>query len=118
MKSYNFNVQTDLTRAMSLYNKTYPRVRFNTLDGMILNLLRSFSETKTEFYMSNKELGQIMIADPGTVQRSVDRIVSLGLAEKKTRYVGKKPQRILVYKKEVVSEVFSEVNTELQDALL
>ena len=117
MKSYNFNVRTDLTRAMNLYNKTYPTVRFNTLDGMILNLLRSFAETNTEFYMSNKELGQIMIADPGTVQRSVDRLVSLGLAEKKTRYVGQKPQRILIYKEKVVSELFSEVNTELYTEL-
>ena len=117
MKSYNFNVQTDLTRSMDLYNKNFPKVRFNTLDGMILNLLRSFAETQTEFYMSNKELSQIMIADPGTVQRSIDRLVSVGLAEKKIRYVGKRPQRILVYKEKAVGELFSEVNTELHTEL-
>lgn len=113
MKSYNFNVQTNITRAMSLYNKQHTGTRFNTLDGMILNLLRSFSESKTDFYMSNKELGQIMIADPGTVQRSVDRLVSLGLIEKKVNYVGKKPQRTLIYNEKVVTELFSELHTEL-----
>ena len=117
MKGYNFNVQTNITKAMSLYNKQQKDVRFNTLDGMILNLLRSFSESKTEFYMSNKELGQIMIADPGTVQRSVDRLVNLGLIEKKISYVGKRPQRTLVYKGKIVSELFSEVFSELHTEL-
>lgn len=116
MKGYNFNVQTDITRAMSLYNKQHKEVRFNTLDGMILNLLKSFSESKTKFFMSNKELGQIMIADPGTVQRSVDRLVNLGLIKKEINYIGKRPQRTLTYNSEVFSELFSELHTELQDA--
>lgn len=112
MKSYNFNVQTNITKAMSLYNKTQSKVRFTTLDAMILNLVRSFSESKTEFFMSNKELGQIMIADPSTVQRSVDRLVDKELITKKIVYVDNRPKRVLNYQKEKVGELFGELHGE------
>ena len=105
MKNYNFNIRTDINRAMSIYNKTQSKIRFTTLDATLLNLLRSFSETKTEFYMSNKELGQILIADPSTVQRSIDKLVDIKLVIKKVIYADNRPKRILAYQKKNVEEV-------------
>ena len=105
MKNYNFNIRTDINRAMSIYNKTQSKIRFTTLDATLLNLLRSFSETKTEFYMSNKELGQILIADPSTVQRSIDKLVDIKLVIKKVIYEDNRPKRILAYQKKNVEEV-------------
>ena len=113
MKSYNFNVRTDITKSMNAYNKIQSKIRFNTLDAVLLNLIRSFSESNTEFYMSNKELGQIMVADPGTVQRSVDRLVDTNLVAKKIVYVNNRPKRVLVYDKDKVGELFSELHGEL-----
>lgn len=119
MKSYNFNVRTDITKAMSNYNKTQSKVRFTTLDATLLNLIRSFYDSKTEFYMSNKELGQILIADPSTVQRSVDKLVDAKLIIKKVIYVDNRPKRILAYQKDSikdvlkVGELFGELDGEL-----
>ena len=107
MKSYNFNVRTDITRAMSHYNKTQSKIRFTTLDATLLNLVRSFSESKTEFYMSNKELSQILIADPSTVQRSVDKLVDLEFIIKKITYVNNRPKRILIYQEDNINEVLN-----------
>lgn len=109
MKNYNFNVRTDINRAMSVYNKTQSKVRFTTLDATLLNLIRSFSETKTEFYMSNKELGQILIADPSTVQRSIDKLVDSELIEKQVVYVNNRPKRVLFYQKDKVGELLGEL---------
>lgn len=119
MKNYNFNVRTDITRSMNAYNKTQSKIRFNTLDAILLNLIRSFSESNTEFYMSNKELAQIMVADPSTVQRSVDRLVDTDLIGKKVVYVNNRPKRVLSYQKDNVEEVldvgelFGELHGEL-----
>jgi DNA-binding MarR family transcriptional regulator len=104
-KNYNYNIHTAITRAMSKYNKIMTGPRFNTLDGNILNLVRSFSETDRKFFMSNKELGEIMIADPSTVQRSVDRLIVVGLVQKEIVYVGSKPQRLLTYQKDTVKKI-------------
>lgn len=116
MKSYNFNVRTDITRSMNAYNKTQSEIRFNTLDAVLLNLIRSFSESNTEFYMSNKELAQILIADPSTVQRSIDRLVQTELITKKIVYVDNRPKRVLIYNVKVVGELFGELHGELHNA--
>ena len=109
MKNYNFNIRTDINRAMSIYNKTQSKIRFTTLDATLLNLIRSFSETKTEFYMSNKELGQILIADPSTIQRSIDKLVDSALIKKQVVYVNNRPKRVLSYQTDKIGELLGEL---------
>jgi DNA-binding MarR family transcriptional regulator len=87
---------------MSRYNKIMTGPRFTTLDGNILNLIKSFSDSETKFYMSNKELGEVMIADPSTIQRSIDKLVTSGLVKKEIIYIDAKPQRILTCQKEAL----------------
>lgn len=106
-KNYNYNIQIDITKAMSKHNKIMTGPRFNTLDGNILNLVRSFSRTDTKFFMSNKELAEIMIADPSTVQRSIDRLIAVGLINKEIIYIGAKPQRLLTYQKEAAQKLLN-----------
>ena len=106
-KNYNYNIRTDISRAMSRHNKTMTGPRFSTLDGNILNLIRSFTEANTKFYMSNKELAEIMIADPSTIQRSIDRLIAVGLVTKEIIYIAAKPQRYLVYQKDAVQRLLS-----------
>ena len=111
MKNYNFNIRTDINRAMNIYNKTQSKIRFTTLDATLLNLIRSFSETKTEFYMSNKELGQILIADPSTIQRSIDKLVDSALIKKQVVYVNNRPKRVLSYQMDKIGELLGELRS-------
>ena len=104
-KSYNYNIQTDITKALTKYNRIMPGPRFNTLDGNILNLVRSFSETNTPFYMSNKELSEVMTADPSTIQRSIDRLVNAGLLSKEITYSNSKQHRMLTYVPQAVQNI-------------
>ena len=96
---------------MSIYNKTQSKIQFTTLDATLLNLIRSFSETKTEFYMSNKELGQILIADPSTIQRSIDKLVDSALIKKQVVYVNNRPKRVLSYQTDKISELLGELRS-------
>ena len=104
-KSYNYNIQTDITKALTKYNRIMPGPRFNTLDGNILNLVRSFSESNTPFYMSNKELSEVMTADPSTIQRSIDRLVNAGLLSKEITYSNSKQHRMLTYMPQAVQNL-------------
>ena len=79
--------------------------RFNTLDGNILNIVISFDKSKTKFYMSNKELSEIMIADASTIQRSIDRLIKAKLISKEIIYIGSKPQRVLTYNKAAMQRI-------------
>lgn len=105
MSNYNFKMHTSINKAMSAYNKTIPGQRFNTLDASILNLVKSFFESSTHFYISNKELGDIMVADPSTVQRSIDRLIAANLIKKEIVYFGQRPQRLLTYQPGAVNEL-------------
>ena len=107
LKEYNYNISTNITRAMSKHNKIMPGTRFNTIDGNILSLVRSFHCTETKFYMSNKELAEIMIADPSTIQRSIDRLLVTGLLTKEVTYINARPQRLLIYQPEAVLKLLN-----------
>lgn len=107
LKEYNYNIPINITRAMSKHNKIMPGTRFNTIDGNILSLVRSFHCTETKFYMSNKELAEIMIADPSTIQRSIDRLLAAGLLTKEVTYINARPQRLLIYQPEAVLKLLN-----------
>lgn len=104
-KNYNYSVQTNITRALNKHNKIMLSPRFSTLDGNILCLIKSFSQNDTKFFMSNKELADIMIADPSTIQRSIDRLVAAQLINKEIIYIAAKPQRLLTYNKDAVNKL-------------
>jgi predicted transcriptional regulator len=81
-----------------------PKERMTLLDGAILSLIKSFSESGKQFYMSNKEMKKIFASDPGTIQRSIDRLVSMGLMDKTKEYINQRPRRYLTYNKEAVEK--------------
>ena len=107
MTSYNFRMYTDITRAMYTHNKIMTGPRYNTLDAAILNLIKSFYDSDTKFFISNKELGEIMVADPSTVHRSVDRLTKAGLIKKEIIYLGNKPTRLLTYLPEATEQLLA-----------
>ena len=107
MSKYNYNISTEITCAMSKHNKIMPGSRFNTIDGNILSLVRSFARTDSKFYMSNKQIAEIMIADPSTIQRSIDKLIAAKLLTKEIIYVNAKPQRLLTYQHDAVQALLA-----------
>ena len=109
MKNYNYTIYTEITRAFSKYNRLVAdhKTRLTILDANILSLLKSFARAKAQFYMSNKELGEIMISDPTTIQRSINRLIAVGLVKKETMYMGQKPQRILTYQEQAIKNIIN-----------
>ena len=105
MADYTYLTHTNIPYAMDRYNKIMPGTKFKTIDGCILNIVKSFSENGAKFFMSNEELGRITISNASTVQRSVDRLVAAGLLKKENTYTAGKPQRILIYQKEAVQNL-------------
>ena len=106
-KNYSYLVYTDISRAMHQYNRTIIGSRLNIMDANILSIVKSFSESGTNFFMSNKELGDITISDASTVQKSINRLIGIGLLKKETIYDGKRPRRVLIYQADAVNHLLA-----------
>ena len=93
--------------ALTKHNNLLLGPRLTLLDGAILCLAKSFYETDTKLYMSNIELGKLFLSDPGTIQRSIDRLLAAGLLSKEKEYIGSKQRRYLTYKPEAVRNLLN-----------
>ena len=104
---FNFQIHSTIMYALTKHNDLLPNPRLTILDGAILCLAKSFYETDRKLYMSNKELGKLLLSDPGTIQRSIDRLVSAGLITKEKEYFGSKQRRYITYKPEAVQNLLN-----------
>ena len=104
---FNFQIHSTIMYALNNHNNLLPSPRLTLLDGAILCLAKSFYETDRKLYMSNKELSKLLLSDPCTVQRSIDRLVAAGLISKEKEYAGSKPRRYLTYKPDAVGNLLN-----------
>lgn len=104
--AYNFQMQSNILYALNKHNELIPTPHLTILDAAILSLSKSFFETGNKLFMSNKELGRLLLADPGTVQRSIDRLMAAGLLKKEKEYIGAKPRRYLLYQPDAVQRLY------------
>jgi predicted transcriptional regulator len=104
--AYNFQMQSNILYALNKHNELVPTPHLTILDAAILSLSKSFFETGNKLFMSNKELGRLLLADPGTVQRSIDRLMAAGLLKKEKEYIGGKPRRYLLYQSDAVQRLY------------
>ena len=104
---FNFQIHSTIMYALTKHNDLLPNPRLTLLDGTILCLAKSFYETDRKLYMSNKELSKLLLSDPGTIQRSIDRLVTAGLISKEKEYVGSKQRRYLTYKPDAVGNLLN-----------
>lgn len=104
---FNFQMHSTIMHALSKHNDLLPNPRLTLLDATILCLAKSFYETDHKLYMSNKELSKLLLSDPCTVQRSIDRLVTAGLISKEKEYVASKQRRYLIYKPEAVANLLN-----------
>ena len=96
-KSYSFLIQSDIMHAITNHNNIMPGERMTLLDGTILCLIKSFQDKNQKFYMSNKEIGKLCASNESTVQRSINRLLSMKLLHAEKIYCGQQPRRYLTY---------------------
>lgn len=104
---FNFQIQSSILHAMNKHNDLLPNPRLTLIDATILCLAKSFYETNSKLYMSNKELGKLLLSDPCTIQRSIDRLVAAGLLTKEKEYIGSKQRRYLTYQPKAVQNLLN-----------
>lgn len=105
---YSFLLHSDILHAINRYNSIMCEERFTLLDANILCLIKSFHESNQKFYMSNQELKQVFISDPGTIQRSIDRLIRKGLIKKEIEYIDMRKRRYLSYQSDAVSKLIQQ----------
>lgn len=104
---FNFKIHSSIMHALNKHNDLLPSARLTLLDGAILCLAKSFYETDQKLFMSNKELGKLLLSDPGTIQRSIDRLTAAGLITKEKEYIASKQRRYLTYKPDAVGNLLN-----------
>lgn len=104
--AYNFQMHSKILYALNKHNDLIPSPHLTILDAAILSLAKSFHETGNNLFMSNKELGKLLLSDPGTVQRSIDRLITAGLLKKEKEYISGKPRRHLLYQSDAVQRLY------------
>lgn len=104
---FNFQIHSNIMYALIKHNNLLLGPRLTLIDGVILCLAKSFYESDRKLYMSNIELGKLLLSDPGTVQRSIDRLIAAGLITKEKEYIGSKQRRYLTYKPEAVQNLLN-----------
>ena len=104
-KDYNFQIHTNIMRALKRSNEILPDSNFTTLDGNILCLIKSFNDNGYVFFMSDKELADNNNTSEKTVQRSIKRLCSAGLLNSKQDYTGGARRRYLEYSTTALQEL-------------
>ena len=102
--NYNFTIHSDIMHAIDRHNTIMCEERLTLLDGAIICLVKSFSEQDKRFFMSNAEMKKLFASDPGTIQRSIDRLVRKGLLTKEKEYVNMRQRRYLIYNTEATNK--------------
>lgn len=107
-KQYNYQVHSNIMKALKRSNDIIPGSKFTTLDGNILCMVKSFSDSGYDFFMSDKELAEVNITSEKTIQRSLKRLCEAGLLKTKDEYYGFKRSRHITYQPEAVQRLLDQ----------
>ena len=105
--NYSFLMHSDIMYAIDRHNSIMCDERLTFLDAGILCLVKSFAEQNKRFYMSNQEMKRLFASDPGTIQRSIDRLVRKGLLVKEKEYTNMRQRRYLIYQRDAVNKLIA-----------
>ena len=108
--NYSFLMSSDIMYAIDRHNAIMYDERLTLLDGAILCLIKSFAESNRKFFMSNQEMKKLFASDPGTIQRSIDRLVRKGLLKKEKEYIDMRQRRYLIYQSDAVNDLIAQCN--------
>ena len=102
---YSFTLHLNIMHAINNYNNIMPGDKLTFLDGTLICFVKSFQDNNQQFYISNKELSKIFIANESTIQRSINRLTNMGLLKTEKNYIGQLPRRYLSYDKDKLQEL-------------
>ena len=102
---YNFTLHLNIMYAINTYNNIIPGDKLTFIDGALICFIKSFQDHNQRFYVSNKELSRIFVANESTIQRSINKLTNMGLLKTEKVYSGQHPRRYLSYDKEKLREL-------------
>lgn len=102
----------DLGNAMKIHNNIIPENNFTLLDLSILCLTKSFANTGHKCYMTNKQLGDYLMATEKTVQTSINRLCTAGFISKEQFYAYGTKKRNLIYNASAVQNFITKMQEE------
>jgi hypothetical protein len=102
---YNFTLHLNIMYAINTYNNIIPGDKLTFIDGALICFIKSFQDHNQRFYVSNKELSRIFVANESTIQRSIKRLTNLGFIHSEKSYINKTPRRYLTYDKSKLQEL-------------
>ena len=104
---YNFTLYIDIMYAINTYNNLIPGDKLTFLDGALICFIRSFQDHNQKFFVSNKELSRIFVANESTIQRSINRLTKLGFIHSEKSYINQIPRRYLTYSEAKLQELLN-----------
>ena len=104
---YNFTLHLDIMYAINNHNNLIPGDKLTFLDGALICFIKSFQDRDQKFFVSNKELARIFIANESTIQRSINKLTKMGLLNSEKIYSGQLPRRYLTYNSSKLQELFN-----------
>ena len=102
---YNFTLHVDIMYAINNHNNLIPGERLTFLDGALISFIKSFQDNNQKFFVSNKELTRIFVANESTIQRSINKLTKMGYLHSEKIYSGNMPRRYLTYDKAKLDEL-------------
>ena len=73
-KDFYYKNYASLNEAMRIHNKIMPGEKFNYIDYGLLSLIRSFYDSKKDFYMTNDQLAAMFFVCDKTIRKSINRL--------------------------------------------
>lgn len=104
---YNFTLHLDIMHAINNHNNLIPGEKLTFLDGAMICFIKSFQDHDQRFFVSNKELARIFVANESTIQRSINKLTKMGLLKSEKIYSGQMPRRYLTYDKSKLQELIN-----------
>ena len=104
---YNFTLHVDIMYAINTHNNLIPGDKLTFLDGALICFIKSFQDRDQKFFVSNKELSRIFVANESTIQRSINKLTKMGLLHSEKIYSGQLPRRYLTYDKSKLQELLN-----------
>ena len=105
-KYKHFPFDTEILDAMMYYNANNETdEKFTLLDAHILSLIHSYAFNDKPFFASNQYLADhCLVTSTVTIQKSINKLLSNNLVNKKIVCVNGRKQRILLYNEDAVRE--------------
>ena len=104
---YNFILHLNIMYAINNHNNLIPGDKLTFLDGALICFIKSFQDNDQRFFVSNKELSKVFVANESTIQRSINKLTKMGLLKSEKVYSGQFPRRYLTYDKDKLEELLN-----------